>query len=223
MNQFSLLTGPADAWLVALVDTSLRLSVILLVAGAIATVLRRSSANLRHLVWALALAGALMLPLGASYLPALSLPVPRPLLAFARGAADAPGAGRLSEAPMPAESPRGRRVGVVVEDVEDADLTAGSAGVMTQTVAPAVSDVARPPVVVPMPPEPGADQPAPSRTGVVRSWPQLVVGFWIVGVVVLLLRIGLGMVATQRLGRRATSPRDGEWEDWPTSWAVGSG
>ena len=211
MNQLSLLTGPADAWLVALVDTSLRLSLILLVAGAIAMVLRRSSANLRHLVWALALAGALMLPLGASFLPALSLPVPRPLLAFA-GAADAEVTVRLSEVSMPAESPRGLRV-VVVEDVEDADvLTAVSAEVMTQTVAPAVSDVARSPVVVPMPPGPGADQPALSRTGVVPWWPQLVVGLWIVGVVVLLLRIGLGMVATQRLGRRAASPRDGEWE-----------
>ena len=90
MNQLSLLRVPADAWLVALVDTSLRLSVILLVAGIIAMVLRRSSANLRHLVWALALAGALILPVGASYLPTFSLPVPRPLLSFARVAVTCP-------------------------------------------------------------------------------------------------------------------------------------
>lgn len=113
MHQLSLLIVPADAWLVALVETSLRLSVILLVAGAIAMVLRRSSANLRHLVWALALAGALLLPLGASYLPTLSLPVPRPVLAFARTADGVLGV-RLSETQSPVPA------GVMVEGTDDA-------------------------------------------------------------------------------------------------------
>lgn len=83
MNQFSFLAVSADAWLVALVETSLRLSLVLIVASAIVVALRRSSANLRHLVWAVALAGVLMLPVAASYLPVVNLPVPGALQAYA--------------------------------------------------------------------------------------------------------------------------------------------
>lgn len=204
MHQLSLLIVPADAWLVALVETSLRLSVILLVAGAIAMVLRRSSANLRHLVWALALAGALLLPLGASYLPTLSLPVPRPLLAFARTADGVLGV-RLSETQSPVPA------GVMVEGTDDAVvLTVVPAGAIPQSVAPAVSEAVRPPVVATAQ-GPGAGQPTPPRTGVAPSWQQLVLGLWLTGVVVLLLRIGVGIVATCRIARCAERPRDGEW------------
>ncbi len=195
---------PADTWLAALVETSIRLSVLLLVAGAIALVLRRSSANLRHLVWALALAGALMLPLGASYLPTLSLPVPRSLLAFARVAETAVAVPR-SETPMSVPSGVSLR-----EDTDDTDRPAAvPARASTQPIASAASDAAGPPVVVPMPP---GDHVAPTRNVAAPSWPQLLTGLWMVGVVVLLLRIGLGMVVMQRLGRRATSRPDGEWE-----------
>ena len=208
MEQLTLLTGPADTWLAALVDTSLRLSVILLVAGAIAMVLRRSAANLRHLVWALALGGALMLPLAASYLPTLNLPVPQPLQVFARPAADAAVRGRLSETSSPAETRTGPAAGVMAGNLQEADvLTAVSGGVTPETVTPAVSDVARLPVVVPTPSGPAV----PSRSGLAWSWQPLVVGLWITGVVVLLLRIGVGIAATQRIGRRAACPRDGEW------------
>ena len=208
MEQLTLLTGPADTWLAALVDTSLRLSVILLVAGAIAMVLRRSAANLRHLVWALALGGALMLPLAASYLPTLNLPVPQPLQVFARPAADAAVRGRLSETSSPAETRTGPAAGVMARNLEEADvLTAVSGGVTPETVAPAVSDVARLSVVAPTPSGPAV----PSRSGLAWSWQPLVVGLWITGVVVLLLRIGVGIAATQRIGRRAACPRDGEW------------
>ena len=208
MEQLTLLNGPADTWLAALVDTSLRLSVILLVAGAIAMVLRRSAANLRHLVWALALGGALMLPLAASYLPTLNLPVPQPLQVFARPAADAAVRGRLSETSSPAETRTGPAAGVMARNLEEADvLTAVSGGVTPETVAPAVSDVARLPVVAPTPSGPAV----PSRSGLAWSWQPLVVGLWITGVVVLLLRIGVGIAATQRIGRRAACPRDGEW------------
>ena len=214
MEQLTFLTGPADTWVAALVDTSLRLSVILLVAGAIAMVLRRSAANLRHLVWALALGGALMLPVAASYLPTLSLPVPRMLQVFARSAADAAVAGRRSDTSIPAESR------AVQADVP----TAMSAGVTPRTVAPALPDVARLPGVVLPSSGPGADHAAPSRSGLAWSWQQLVVGLWLTGVVILLLRIGVGIAATQRIGRRAARARvRASGRDWPPSWAAGSG
>ena len=42
-------------------------------------------------------------------------------------------------------------------------------------------------------------------------WQPPLVGLWMAGVVVLLLRIGVGIAATRRIGRRAKRPHDGEW------------
>ena len=211
MTQLNFLTVSADTWLLVLVETSLRLSVILLVAGVIAMVLRRSAANLRHLVWALALGGALMLPVGASYVPALSLPVPKPFLELARSA-DVTVAERRSQTPIHADAGTGLPVRVATRDVETDDvLTAVFAGASARADAPAMSGEARSSVVVATSTGPVVDQSAPTRTGLALSWQQLLVGLWMVGAVVLLLRIGVGIAATRRIGRRAEGPRDGEW------------
>ena len=205
MTQLSLLTVPADAWMVALVETSLRISVVLLAAGGIAMVLRRSSANLRHLVWALALAGALLVPVGASYLPAVNLPVRLPWLALG-GVAAADRAQRVWEISSAMSA------GVTLGDTEDAEgLPVRPAGVVTPPNASAASGRALPSVAGAASPGSGVPQPDSRRTAVVPSWSQLLAGVWIAGVVVLLLRIGLGMVATRRLGRRAVPPQDSEW------------
>ena len=57
-------------------EATLRTSAVLLVSGAIAFGLRGGPATLRHLVWALALVGVLLAPVGATYLSAIDLPVP---------------------------------------------------------------------------------------------------------------------------------------------------
>ncbi|MEW5926189.1 MAG: M56 family metallopeptidase [Gemmatimonadota bacterium] len=63
------------AWLHALLRAALRGSVLLLAAGAAALLLRRASAA-RHLVWALAFAGLLALPVLPALVPALEVPLP---------------------------------------------------------------------------------------------------------------------------------------------------
>ena len=174
-------------------------------------VLRRSSANLRHLVWAFALGGALVLPIGASYLPALNLPMPTPFVELA-WSADAAVAERLSQTRISAESATGLPVRVVGRDVEIGNVpTAVSAGAAALAHASVVSAEADSPVVVATEAGPGVDQSAPSRTGGAWSWQRLLVGLWMVGVVALLLRIGVGIAATRRIGQRAERPRDGEW------------
>jgi beta-lactamase regulating signal transducer with metallopeptidase domain len=65
------------AWLDALLPAALRGSVLLLAAGAATLLLRRASAAARHLVWALAFAGLLALPVLPALLPALEVPLPR--------------------------------------------------------------------------------------------------------------------------------------------------
>ncbi len=76
MDQINLFTISADTWLTAMAETTLRTSVIVLVAGCLAVGLRRGPATLRHLVWALALAGVLLAPVTGTYLPAIDLPLP---------------------------------------------------------------------------------------------------------------------------------------------------
>ena len=170
MTQLSLLTVPADAWMVALVETSLRISVVLLAAGGIAMVLRRSSANLRHLVWALALAGALLVPVGASYLPAVNLPVRLPWLALG-GVAAADRAQRVWEISSAMSA------GVTLGDTEDAEgLPVRPAGVVTPPNASAASGRALPSVAGAASPGSGVPQPDSRRTAVVPSWSQLLAG-----------------------------------------------
>ena len=63
-------------WLSTLADAAMRATVVLGIAAAIAALPRHRSAALRHFIWALALAGALVLPLVGAVLPAVPIPVP---------------------------------------------------------------------------------------------------------------------------------------------------
>ncbi|HSS49336.1 MAG TPA: hypothetical protein VLX28_10350, partial [Thermoanaerobaculia bacterium] len=65
-----------DLWLAALLDASLKGLVLCLAAAAAALAMRRSSAAARHLVWRLAMAGLLALPVLAPLLPSWRVPLP---------------------------------------------------------------------------------------------------------------------------------------------------
>ena len=61
---------------------SLKALVLLIVASGVALVLQRRSARLRAVVWSLALAGCLAIPIVAPLLPAWSVPMPAALARF---------------------------------------------------------------------------------------------------------------------------------------------
>jgi hypothetical protein len=64
-----------DAWLNVLLDVSMKGAIVLGLAWVSSIALRRSSAAARHLVWSLALAGLLALPILTSVLPGWQAPI----------------------------------------------------------------------------------------------------------------------------------------------------
>ncbi len=101
MDTLSLSLPPADGiWsqcLAVLIDSGVKGAVLLGVAALIVLSLRRASAATRHLVWALALDGLLLLPLLSITMPSLQLPIlPREIKPVAQSA--------------PAPAPRGEVV-----------------------------------------------------------------------------------------------------------------
>ena len=63
-------------WISALADAAVRATALLGIAAAITALPRNRSAALRHLVWALAIAGVLVMPLAGAILPGVSVPLP---------------------------------------------------------------------------------------------------------------------------------------------------
>lgn len=89
-------------WMSALADGAVRATALLGIATALATLAGRRSAALRHFVWALALAGVLVLPLAGAALPGVPVPIPtpwthgrQPAAALNNGPSTAPPAGAV--------------------------------------------------------------------------------------------------------------------------------
>lgn len=65
----------APSWLLALVDTASRVTLILFAAGAVALVFARAAANVRHFVWQLAIVACLLVPVATLVLPRFEVKV----------------------------------------------------------------------------------------------------------------------------------------------------
>jgi beta-lactamase regulating signal transducer with metallopeptidase domain len=92
-----------DLWLAAILDSTLKGLALCFAAGAAALLLKRSSAAARNLVWRLAFAGLLALPVLATLLPAWRVPIPD-FAREARAAAPIP-------TPLPTPIPTERQAG----------------------------------------------------------------------------------------------------------------
>jgi beta-lactamase regulating signal transducer with metallopeptidase domain len=152
-----------------------------------------------------------MLPVAASYLPVVNLPVPGPLQAYAgvRNAAVAVVGSSENQRAIPSVVTVGD-----LEAVPDTQDAHGLSAVVMPRGAPVVSGRGPQLLAETASSRSGVHQAAPLRSEVVATggWSQLLAGLWFAGIVVLLLRVGLGLAATRRLGRRAACPRDGEWQ-----------
>ena len=90
-------------WIAALADGAVRATALLGIAAALAALAGRRSAALRHFVWALALAGVLVLPLAGAALPGVPVPISMP---WTHGRQPAAGVANGPSTPPPAVAVR---------------------------------------------------------------------------------------------------------------------
>lgn len=181
-----------EATLVFAGSVWLRGMLLLAMAAGSTLLLRRAPAALRHQVWMLAMAGLLALPLLAGALPGWGIPLPERVstLVPTGGESDLAAA-----APTSATIPGETTVGV--EAAPDRD----HAAVFNATSDPAVdTGIAAPPAVA-----------SEGLRAAAFGWPAMLLAIWAVGCVILLTRLGIGLVRAARLVRRARPVTDRQW------------
>jgi len=179
MNTFLESTG-GGAWLPFLFDMSFKAMTILLLAYATTRALRAASASLRHHIWTLAFVAVLALPLVAASLPSWQVSMPG-------WTGSVPGL--TSASAKHAVSPTDRTGGA--ERLTGEGLTGNERLVVTRDQAQAV---------------PGLAPIASSRAmdgffsrGLIRT----ILGLWLAGVALMLVRLGVGVVAACWTSRKA--------------------
>lgn len=172
----------------------LRGIVLLAVAAGFTLLLRRAPAALRHHVWGLAMAGLLALPLLAGVLPGWGVPIPEGVSALVPAGS---GNDLAAAAPTSAATP-----GATSDGFEAAPGTDQEA-VFSATADPAVDT--------------GNDATPAGATGELEApvfaigWPAILLAVWALGCVILLTRLGVGLVRASRLVRRAHPVTDRQW------------
>jgi beta-lactamase regulating signal transducer with metallopeptidase domain len=177
-----------------LVDGIVKATVLLLVAGAGAWVLRRSSAALRHLVWALACGGVLVLPIASAVLPNWRLGGwPR---------FDAPIALDLREVPtQTSDQPAVWQPTPSTQSPHAAVSAPSIVALPTPTPAPESATTATAPVSAP-----GA-----VRFTITTDWTAWVVVIWLSGVAAVLILLVLGLARIWWLDRLTVPLLDESW------------
>jgi len=164
------------------VEAAARASVILASTGLVAAALRRSSASARHLVWALGLTSALLVPALALAVPKLEVPIVR--LAAPAVSALPPEGGSYGEehrgGRIESDLPPARVPGPVVSGFSRNSSVSAPASIWTR----ATSDLS-----------PGA----------------ILFAIWALGAALVLGRMLLGLVAVQWMSRRTRLVTDGPW------------
>ena len=177
---------------VALADAIIKVTVLLAGAAAASLVLRRASAALRHLVWTLALGGALAIPVLSVALPKWQLPV----ITIASTTSDSATPAALEPAlvdapapPLPSRSLAKRPSTVHVLETPGSGTTAA-------TDTSAVAWLRR------------------------ITWPQALLALWAAGAVLVLARLAVGLAAVMWLSRRTQVITDAAWLPMATDLAA---
>lgn len=146
------------------------------------------------------LRGSLLAPVTGTYLPAIDLPLP----SFSSRSAGPSGNATFAHDSREVQRPDpGGAAPRVTQSAHGASQTPTETLELAVGLAPAETAPAMMPRVGGWP---GLDRLTSGLT-----LPRLVLGLWLLGAVMLLMRTGLGFLATRRLRRRAAPPVDPEW------------
>ncbi len=221
----------AADWLPALLDATLKGTLLLALAGVATTWgMRRAAAATRHLVWSAAVVAVLALPLLGRVVPGWTAAVVPPALVRAvealRGdAGDAAHLGSPSRAPRRLERAHVEHAahapvlaGHDDEVTVGAALAAGATALREGEPAPAATPqpaiAPTSPTAVASAPGAAADDHAPVVAAAPAGgigWGGALFGVWAAGVGVALLRLALGTFGLARLVRRAQPADDPAW------------
>jgi len=183
----------APPWLLDVLDTSIRVTVLLGAAALTALLMRRTPAQGRHQVWTLALAGTLLLPVGAVVLPAWHLrvlPANEPVVA----AVSAPLPRAATEAPPFLRRSPGRPISVEAEHAAPPMRLSPLAPLATLTASKATESSVLAPLVK-----------ARVLPVSLEAW---LLGLWLTGIMAVLARVGFDWVQVWLMSRNARAIRD---------------
>ena len=194
-------------WISALVETAVRSTALLGIAALVTLVLRRRSAAIRHLVWGLALAGVLVLPLAGTVLPGMPVPVPQALAdvlpASLVATADvAPTRESLALAPS-ATDPR-------VEMRSSAE--SGTATKAADAAPGRLTSAAESPAIGGSPPTAPAASSATAASAAI-PWGPVLLTIWTIGATALAAWVLASVRNTRRLAADAAEVTSPEWLD----------
>lgn len=161
---------------------ALKTALVLIVASLVTAIMHRRSAAARHMVWALALGGALVLPVLSAVVPVWRIAIPHAL--------------------MPMSAPNDP---VSVDVLHAGDVNPSSA---TQPRAVARHPVQA--VVTASSPRPTSWSDSPSDASLV-SWPAIAIFVWLAGMLIAIAHLAVGAVTAHRLLRQATVVTDERW------------
>ena len=170
-----------------LLDVAVKGTLLLAAAGLLSLVLRRQSAAMRHLVWLVALAGLLLMPVLVLVLPGLSVPLGAtlPLQVATAGKADVPAARPAPAAERKSPQPR-------------SPAPAAAEAALQKPLLAAETPVVTPPAAV-------IDRAKP------LPWSAWVLIAWLAGTAAVAVYLAVGTVSVWAMVRRARRVEGGPW------------
>jgi beta-lactamase regulating signal transducer with metallopeptidase domain len=195
-------------WLSWLTVASLKGSIILVAAFLVLRGMRRSSADARHAILAIALVAFLVVPIATALAPAwtvIALPgIPAPVMAALQGVlAGVPAADGTREAAAVSESDAtvSSTPAAATATNIDGEPATGENARSTRAVTPAVDGLE----------SPSPDSSAGAETLTLPPLRDVLVGIWLAGAAIIVLRLLLGVARLRTLSKRATMMTDGSW------------
>jgi len=173
-----------SSWIVV-ADIVLKATLMFVAAGAGAFVLRRASAAARHMIWTLALAGVLLLPMLSIALPRWQVRLLTIEAATSASSSHLPSPSSSSQLPAPSFSlrPEHQLRSPGLDRVRDSDRGQGSVSKQIGSRIPHQS----------------------------VSWSTILLAVWLSGALLILARLAAGLVAVRWMSRRTQQVTDAPW------------